>query len=319
MAIAGRSLKSLRNREPTSVRPECLSSIGDTHVRNSGRPGLRISTTRYQWMNCMTMNRNMITKLLLALAGAAMIFTGCEKEDERGVSRLQVGSAAQSPQAQQPGSMDPAGADSSIPKHAAPPLSQLVGSNPHGADATTTGSGADADMMVQAGETKVMAGGNILQVAGLAFTVSETWENVKASNPVRVAEYRLNGSGGPAEMAVFYFGKNQGGGLEDNIRRWAGQFSDTSTTSPGAQVARIERDGLRIALVKTEGTYNPGSMGPMAPQQGPKENFALFGLVVEGGPEGSVFIKVTGPKATLAEQDADLEKMAQSVRISEYR
>jgi hypothetical protein len=194
----------------------------------------------------------------------------------------------------------------------------------HGNDhvaTTTSPAAADPNMVIQPGQTKVMAGGNILQVAGLAFTVSEKWKNVKPESAIRVAEYELPGSGGPAQMAVFYFGKNQGGGIEDNIKRWAGQFTaDPSTTSTGgAQVARVEKENLRLALVKTEGTYDPGSMGPMAPSSGPKPNSALFGLVVEGGPEGSVFIKVTGPKATLAEQDKDLEAMAQSVRVSEYK
>jgi hypothetical protein len=264
--------------------------------------------------NCLTLNMP-----LAALTAATLFIAGCEKKNDTGVERMQVGAATQTSSAVSPSDINPAAEGDAIPKHSAPPLSQLSGSNPHGADATTTGPADDPNMLVQAGQTKVMAGGNILQVAGLAFTVSDQWENVKASNPVRVAEYKINGSAGPAEMAVFYFGKNQGGGMEDNIRRWAGQFSDTGTSAPGAQVARIERDNLRIALVKTEGTYNPGSMGPMAPKSGPKENYALFGLVVEGGPEGSVFIKVTGPKATIAEQDEALEKMAQSVRVSDFK
>lgn len=255
--------------------------------------------------------------ILFCAATAVLALTACDKESNTGVQRMQVGSADAASAQAAPAAPATTGDPGAIPKHAAPPLSQLAGANTAG-DA----SGADGDnenMQIQAGETKVMAGGNILQVAGIAFTVSEDWQNVKTSNNIRVAEYKLPGSGGDAEMAIFYFGKGQGGGVEDNIRRWAGQFSDPNTTQPGAQVARMERNNLRTALVKTEGTYNPSSMGGMAPAAEPKDDFALFGLVVEGGPEGSVFVKVTGPKATMAEQDENLQKMAQSVRVSDYK
>lgn len=265
------------------------------------------------------------TLTVLILLAAAVALPGCEKKKETGVARMPglPDSTQVSPGAVPPVG-DPADAEK-IPTHTAPPLSQLASGAGHGAGMTsgtmdTAHAGAaDANMEVQAGETRVLAGGNILQVAGLAFTVSDAWENVKPNNPVRVAEYKLNGAGGPAEMAIFYFGKNQGGGVEDNIRRWAAQFSDGSTTASGAEVGRIEKGGLKIALVKTDGTYNPGSMGPMMPKVEPKPDFALFGLVVEGGPEGSVFVKVTGPKATIAEQNEALETMAQSVRISEFK
>lgn len=260
-------------------------------------------------------------KTFIPLFAAASILTACETEPETpGVSRMEIGSPqhATAQVSLEPVSGAGTGDPHAIPKHAAPPLDQLVGNTPD--PHASAGTAVDGqDMVIQAGETEVLAGGNILQVAGLALTVNEDWENVKTANPIRVAEYKINGSAGPAEMAVFYFGQNQGGGMEDNIRRWAGQFTNPADPNAGAQVARIERDNLRIALVKSEGTYNPGSMGPMAPAPEPKDNYALFGLVVEGGPEGSLFIRITGPKETMAENDEDFSTMAQSVRISGYQ
>ena len=254
--------------------------------------------------------KNRKTLLVAVAAITTLTLTACEKKEERGVSRLPELTQAQTP------APEAAAPPDSI--HQAPPLSQVA---PHGIQGGSMPAGGSSGMMVQAGDTKVMAGGNILQVAGLAFTVSDSWQNVKPKNSIRVAEYQLPGEAGPADMAVYYFGKNQGGGIEDNVRRWAGQFSsaDSSTTGSDAQVARMEHGDLQIALVKTHGTYNPGSMGPMGPKAEPQADYALFGLVVAGGPEGSVFIKVTGPKATLDEQNEDLEKMAQSARVSEYK
>lgn len=253
---------------------------------------------------------------MMSLVAASLVLSGCSKEeDDRGVSRVPT--------------VPVTGA--SVPpvegNHPAPPLSQMAGSAGTEGDAAAMAHAhagmtpADvANTTIEAGDTKVMAGGNILQVAGLAFTVSEDWKNVKPASNLRAAQYELPGVAGAAELVVFYFGRNQGGGTEDNIRRWAGQFSvEGETEPPAVQVARIEKENLRIAMVKTEGTYDPGSMGPMMPNPGPQPNSALFGLVIEGGPEGSLFIKVTGPKATITEQNEALEAFAQSVRVSNYQ
>lgn len=259
------------------------------------------------------------TNRLAFFATAALLITalaGCsEKQESKGYSRIEgLPTAPDSPAAMPVA--NPA------PSSMAGPLSGMSGAAHHGGAAMgTSDTMAAAD--IRAGDTKVMAGGNILQAAGLAFTVDDTWKNVKPSSSMRLAQYQLEGSGGPAEMAIFYFGKGQGGGIEDNIKRWAAQFTpdaDATTETAGAQVARIEKDsGLRLALVKTEGSYDAGSMMPGQPAAVPKPGYALFGLVVEGGPEGSLFVKVTGPKATVTEQDEALEAFAQSVRVSGFK
>lgn len=174
----------------------------------------------------------------------------------------------------------------------------------------------------QAPETKVLIGGNKLQVAGVAFTIPEGWKSVKPASTFRAAQFEIAGSGGTAELAVFYFGPGQGGTVEDNVKRWAGQFSsdDPSTTTVPTDVAQVANGELSLALVRASGTYNPGSMGPgMGGASEPKPNYALLGLVVVGGPEGPIFIKATGPKATLDEQAKSFETFARSAKKSNYK
>ena len=264
----------------------------------------------------------MRVKATSAALCALLALTACsDNEESRGMKRIDGLPVAQDqPVMATPPPTASMSEDGLNHKHAAGPLS--THSHSHESDSASTGS---QDAVIVAGDTKVMAGGNILQAAGLAFTVDEAWKNIKPSSAMRIAQYQLEGSGGPAEMAIFYFGQGQGGGIEDNIRRWAAQFTpeegDAATTdTSGFQVARLGKDNLRMALVKTNGTYDPGSMGPMGPpSSGPKPGYALFGLVVEGGPEGSLFIKVTGPKATMAEHDEALAAFAQSVRVSGFK
>ena len=265
-----------------------------------------------------------LRKSAIYLVAGAVALTACKEENSQGYKRIESLPAAKE---QAPGVPPVLG------NHPAGPLPGMADSHAghdhshdHAHDHGTTGASAMADpnVVIESGETQVLAGGNILQAAGLAFTVDESWKNIKPSSAMRVAQYQLEGAGGPAEMAIFYFGKGQGGGIEDNIRRWAGQFTpdanDNSTTEGAFQVGRVEKDNLRIALVKAEGTYDAGSMGPMGPpSSGPQPGYALFGIVVEGGPEGSLFIKVTGPKATMQEHDEALQAFAQSVRVSGYK
>jgi hypothetical protein len=158
--------------------------------------------------------------------------------------------------------------------------------------------------------------GRDLSLAGVMFTLAEGWTKDKPASMMRAAQYRLPGPGGDAEMVFFYFGSGQGGDAKANIDRWVGQFSpETATTATqGMEVAHLEQDTLKLALVRTSGTYKVGAMGPMMPAQDPKPGYSLFGVVVEGGPEGSVFVKTTGPKATVDAQSKALEAFARSIR-----
>lgn len=170
----------------------------------------------------------------------------------------------------------------------------------------------------------VRAGGNIFEAAGIAFTIPAGWEKGTPSNKFRLAQYTFAGPGGPAEAVVFYFGPGQGGGTDQNIRRWTGQFKsdDATTTALAGDTAFItQKDGLKLAMVKCAGTFDAGAMPGMAAgaATGPKPGYALFGLVVEGGPEGSLFIKITGPKTTLDAQGKALEDFAVSARRSKFK
>lgn len=94
-------------------------------------------------------------------------------------------------------------------------------------------------------------------------------------------------------MAVFYFGPQEGGGIDANVSRWVNQFKDVDPSS----IQRSDRsvNGLTQHVVEIPtGSYNPG-MG----QPGPKNDYALLGAVIET-PSGLYFLKLTGPKHTVA-------------------
>jgi len=148
------------------------------------------------------------------------------------------------------------------------------------------------------------------EAAGVSWQIPLGW-NPQGERPMRVATYRIPSSTDSveaAECAVFYFGSDQGGGVDMNIERWAGQFE---STQPPERTSR-EIDGMKVTEVKIAGTYlAPG--GPMMMSQGRKENFRLAGAIVEA-PKGLVFFKLTGPASQVDKAEAPLEAMVSSIR-----
>ena len=239
----------------------------------------------------------MTLRTALAAATCALALTGCgEKQPE--MSRIPT---VTNPQAQG----QPAGATVLT----ATPASGPQAADPH--------AGMAGGMGIPPAPTVALEeSGNDVALVGVKFTRGEGWKKVQPASSMRAAQYELPGEAGAAEMVVFYFGPGQGGDAKSNIERWVGQFSspESTTATLAMDVADMEKDGLKVALVKTQGTYTPTAMGPMMPAQDPRPDQALFGMVIEGGPEGSVFIRATGPKATMDAHAEALEAMAQSVR-----
>jgi hypothetical protein len=145
--------------------------------------------------------------------------------------------------------------------------------------------------------------------AGIRWTVPESWTMGQGS-AMRVATYAVPAAKGadPGECAVFYFGRGQGGGVDANVQRWAGQFKE----KPAPKRERRTVEGMEITRVDVEGTYlNPG--GGMMQSQGEKPDYRLLGAIVEA-PQGAVFFKLTGPAATVAAAEAGFDSLLASIR-----
>jgi len=148
--------------------------------------------------------------------------------------------------------------------------------------------------------------------AGVHFPTPSDWQFMRPSSGMRVAEFAIPGEAGNAEAVVFAFGKGQGGGAEDNIARWVSQVKqpDGSETKPTIDKANV--GSLTVYQVIADGTYAGAAMGgqPAAPAP----NSRMHGLIVEGGPHGSVFMRVTGPKEVVAARETEIRRMAEGVQ-----
>jgi hypothetical protein len=155
-------------------------------------------------------------------------------------------------------------------------------------------------------------------LAGVTVTVPDSWQDLGPSG-MRQAQFRLAAQAGdpePAEVNVFYFGPQSGGGTEANLARWIGQMSlpDGGDAAAAAQRSTFEADGMAGHMVSIDGTYQAGSMRPMGGDPAaPKPGYRLVGVVLEG-PQGSLFFKLTGPEATARVMEESLLEMVRGAR-----
>jgi hypothetical protein len=147
---------------------------------------------------------------------------------------------------------------------------------------------------------------------GLSWTVPKGWISAPGSS-MRVATYRTPAAPGDkegGEVAVFYFGPGQGGGVDANVDRWFAQM----TPEPGSKApsrSQMKVGSITVTLCTTEGTYT-GAMG-MGTASTPDKGYALEGAIAEGS-QGPVFFKLTGPKKSVGKAKAGFDALVKSLK-----
>jgi hypothetical protein len=156
----------------------------------------------------------------------------------------------------------------------------------------------------------ICAGALLAEIAGgIRFSPPAAWKS-QGDRPMRAATYAAPAAEGdrePAELAVYYFGAGQGGGVEDNLKRWTSQFQNAGKPNIRKQTIR----GLSVTTIDLSGTYVAAS-GPMMAKKETKPGYRLLGAIVEG-PKGPVFFKFTGPEKTVAAHQGNFQALIKSI------
>jgi hypothetical protein len=178
------------------------------------------------------------------------------------------------------------------------------------------GHAADAPPNTQFDETGTPSRGGTT-VAGVVFHPPSHWKDIGPSN-MRKAQYRLapvDGDAAEAEVNVFYFGSESGGGVEANLQRWIGQMTlpDGGDSAAQAQRSTFTADGMPGHIVTLNGSYKSGGGRPMGGGGETLPGYRLVGVVLEG-PQGSLFFKLTGPETTAQAMEGDLLTMVKAAR-----
>jgi hypothetical protein len=152
------------------------------------------------------------------------------------------------------------------------------------------------------------------------MTVPESWQHKQPRVNIIDYEFEVPASTGdarPGRMTVM----GAGGSVEDNINRWYGQFrqADDAPTSKAAKVEKKMIAGQQVTIVDVAGTYLDKPGGPFA--GGPtveRPDYRMLGAIIEttqkGKKTGNYFIKLIGPKQTIADNKEAFEKLIDSLK-----
>ena len=178
------------------------------------------------------------------------------------------------------------------------------------------GTAADAPPNTTHDEPHPTPGGGAT-IAGVTFNPPAHWKDIGPSG-MRQAQFRLDpveGDTTEAEVNVFYFGPESGGGVEANLVRWIGQMSLPDGGNPADKAMRgtFTADGMPGHVVSVDGTYKSGGGRPMGGGGEELPGYRLVGVVIEG-PQGSLFFKLTGPETTARTMESDLLNMVKGAK-----
>lgn len=108
-----------------------------------------------------------------------------------------------------------------------------------------------------------------------------------------------------------------GGSVEDNISRWIGQFAqpDGKSTSDRTVQSEEEVDGQTVHMVDISGTFSD-RRGPFAPAV-QREDYRMLGAIVVTKDHGQQFIKLYGPRKTIAANEEAFKGFVKSLKVKD--
>lgn len=145
--------------------------------------------------------------------------------------------------------------------------------------------------------------GAVVEIDGLRSRVPEAWKEEK-SGGMRYAQFRVPKVGNDkddAELIIFFFGPGGGGSVEDNLKRWKGQFNPPKdkTIDDASTVTKFKVGDVHVTLLEMTGAYKfkAQPMNPKSPEE-LKPDFRFLGAIFESQ-KGPYFIKFVGPDKTV--------------------
>lgn len=151
------------------------------------------------------------------------------------------------------------------------------------------------------------------------MTVPDAWERKQPKVNIIEHEFEIPASTGdeqPGRLTVM----GAGGTVEDNIKRWQTQFRpDEGASEVATKVDEKKVAGQKVTVVDLSGTYVDKPGGPFAPGKSiNRENYRMLAAIIEttrqGKKTGNYFIKLVGPRQTLADNQEAFDEMIESLK-----
>ena len=148
-----------------------------------------------------------------------------------------------------------------------------------------------------------------VKMRDLVLNVPESWKQKKPSSRLRLGHFDIPAAGKDkevGELGIFNFGGG-GGGVRANAERWIGQFEAQGRK---VKLKHSKSKSGEYVIVDVSGTYNKPVGPPIRRQTERMPNARMLGVIlaltVGDERKGTYFLKLTGPKDTIAAAASDL-------------
>lgn len=154
---------------------------------------------------------------------------------------------------------------------------------------------------------------------GLTFTAPPGWISEPPSVPMRRDQFKLPKQGSDKEDAavtVSVLAKGEGGQREDNLKRWAQQFSqpDGRDSMEALVVSERKVGDLSITDIDIGGTYiAPKNMMDPNSARYDEAGWRMLMAWIQSD-HGSYYVKLLGPQATVAHWEPSFRAYVSSVK-----
>ena len=149
----------------------------------------------------------------------------------------------------------------------------------------------------------------------LSFVAPAGWTKKQPANRIIEAEYAVpptKGDETPGRLTAM----GAGGSVEQNVSRWVDQFVGEGDAAVKPKLDKLTVSGCEVQLVDLTGTYKDTPGGPFAGGKTTlRENYRMLGAIIATKDAGNYFLKLYGPKATLAENEGKFMELVKSMKV----
>lgn len=160
-------------------------------------------------------------------------------------------------------------------------------------------------------KSAAVIGGKGQDLGCVEVMVPDGWVTEPPANAMRKAQYKLPGEAGDAELVVTYFGTGGAGGVDANIARWIGQFSE----SDGGKTSKQTVAGMKVTVLDIRGSF-VGMQRPMGGgSNATKTGQRMLAAIVEA-PAGAFYFKLVGPEVTVTKWETSFDQFVKAMKPS---
>jgi len=146
----------------------------------------------------------------------------------------------------------------------------------------------------------------------LALKAPVGWLKKQPKTRIIEAEFEIPATKGD-EIAGRLTAMGAGGTVEANIERWTAQFTGEDVKP---KIEKRTIGGSEVHVVDLAGTYKDTPGGPFAGGKTTlREDWRMLGAIIVTKDAGNYFLKLYGPKATIAENEKAFSSLVESLTV----